>query len=83
MAAGGTLRINGNLALSAGSQIYICSCAQTLVTGTATLNGATLVVPLATFQAQNYTFLTALGGCERHLLAGPHFASGQRPLRHQ
>ncbi len=62
MAAGGTLRINGNLALSAGSQIYICSCAQTLVTGTATLNGATLVVPLATFQAQNYTFLTALGG---------------------
>lgn len=62
MASGGTLRINGNLALSAGSQMHICSCAQTLVTGTATLNGATLVVPLATFQARNYTFLTALGG---------------------
>ncbi len=62
LAALGTLRINGNLSLSAGSQFYACSCAQIFATGTATLGGATLFVPQASFQAQSYTILTATGG---------------------
>lgn len=62
VASGGTLRINGNLTLAAGSTYGYCACSQTAVTGTATLGGATLVVPQATFQAQSHTFLTATGG---------------------
>jgi uncharacterized protein with beta-barrel porin domain len=62
MASGGTLRINGNLTLAAGSLYNFCTCSQIAATGTATLGGATLIAPQAAFQAQSYTVLTAAGG---------------------
>ncbi|MCA0317767.1 MAG: autotransporter domain-containing protein [Proteobacteria bacterium] len=62
MPSGGTLRINGNLTLAPGSFYGACICAQTTVTGTASLGGATLGLPQALFQAQTRTLLTAAGG---------------------
>lgn len=75
LAALGTLRVNGNLSLSAGSQFYACSCAQISATGTTTLGGATLFVPQASFQAQGHTILTATGGVN-----GTFSSAGLSPL---
>lgn len=63
--AGGTLTVSGNLTMNSSSfyavQISPTQSARTQVNGTATLNGATVVVTpqLGTYAAHTYTILTA------------------------
>ncbi len=78
---GGTLAVNGNLILQAGSIYSFYAGGSAVVSGTATLGGASLRLFLPTsFQTQTRTLLTAAGGVTGTFTLDPAYSSSASVL---